>query len=105
MAENKENDELSPVINIGTCGLHTVHNSLKAGIKSSWWIVGKAMKAMWKLLNESPARREKCVAPGETSLFPLSFYGHRWCENKGCRTSRTIMGWLCQVFEIPYRIV
>ena len=29
MAENRENEELSPLIDIGTCGLHTVLNSLK----------------------------------------------------------------------------
>ena len=58
MAENRKTEELSPLIDIGTYGLHTVHNSLKAGIKSSRWIVGKVMKAMWKLLNEFPARRE-----------------------------------------------
>ena len=49
MVENRVT-ELSPLIDIGTCGLHTVHNSLKAGIKSARWIVGKVMKAMWKLL-------------------------------------------------------
>ena len=42
------------------------------------------MKAMWKLLNECPARREKYVALAETSLFPLPFCGHRWCKNKDC---------------------
>ena len=34
MAENRETEELSPLTDIGTSGLHTVHNSLKAGIKS-----------------------------------------------------------------------
>ena len=41
-------------MDIGACGLHTVHNSLKEGIESSRWIVGKVKKAIWKLLNESP---------------------------------------------------
>ena len=68
MAENRETEKLSPLIDTGTCRLHTVHNSLKAGIKSSRWIVGKVMKAMWKLLNESPARREKYVALAETNF-------------------------------------
>ena len=84
MEENRETEELSPLIDIGTCGLHTVHNSLKAGIKSSRWILGKVMKAMWKLLNQSPARREKYVALAETNLFLLPYCGHRWCENEDC---------------------
>ena len=82
MPKNRETKELSPLID--TYRLHTVHNSLKAGIKSSRWIVGKVMKTMWKLLNESPARRKKYVALVEINLFPLPFCGHRWCENEDC---------------------
>ena len=40
-ADNSETDKLSPLKHIGTCGLHTAHSSLKAGIKLSRWIVGK----------------------------------------------------------------
>ena len=39
---------------------------------------------MWKLLNESPAQREKYVALAETDFFPFPFSGYRWCENKDC---------------------
>ena len=46
MAENRETEELSPLIDIGTAGLHTIHSSLIAEIKSSGWIVGKVMKAI-----------------------------------------------------------
>ena len=45
MAENRETEEFAPLIDIGTCRLHTAHNSLKSGIKSSRWILGKVMKA------------------------------------------------------------
>ena len=83
-AENRETEELSPLTDIGTCGLHPVHNSLNAGIKSSRWNVGKVMKAMWKLLNKYAARREKYVALAEIDLFPLPFCGHRWCKNEDC---------------------
>ena len=48
MAEKRETGEFSPLMDSGTCRLHAVHNSLKAGIKSSRWTVGKVMKAMWK---------------------------------------------------------
>ena len=50
--------ELPPLVNIGTCGLHTIHGSMKAGVKKSGWNIGKTMKAMWKILDESPARRD-----------------------------------------------
>ena len=84
MAEKRETEALSPLVDTGTCGLNTVHNSSKAGIKSSRWIVGKLMKAMWKLRNESPVLKEKYVALAETNLFPLPFCGHRWCESDVC---------------------
>ena len=84
MAEKRETEALSPLVDTGTCGLNTVHNSSKAGIKSSRWIVGKLMKAMWKLLNESPVLKEKYVALTKTNLFPLPFCGHRWCESDVC---------------------
>ena len=74
MRENRETEELSPLIDTGICGLHIVLNNLKAGIKSSRWIVGKVMKTMWTLLNESLARREKYVALAKTNLFPLPFF-------------------------------
>ena len=84
MSENRETQGLSPFMAIRTCRLHAVHNSVKAGIKSYWWIVGKVMKAMWKLLNESLAWREKYVALEKTNLFPLLFCGLRWYENEDC---------------------
>ena len=50
IAESGETEVLSPLLDIETCGLHAVHNSLKLGIKSSRCIVGKIMKTMWKLI-------------------------------------------------------
>ena len=34
-AEKKESEELLPLIQIETCGLHTIHGSMKAGVKNS----------------------------------------------------------------------
>ena len=42
------------------------------------------MKAIWKLLNESSAQREKYLALTDTILFPLPFCEHRWYENEDC---------------------
>ena len=39
---------------------------------------------MYKLVNESPAQREKYLALAEISLFPLPFCGYRCCENEDC---------------------
>ena len=33
--EQRQEEELDPLIDIGTCGLHIIHGSLKAGAKAS----------------------------------------------------------------------
>ena len=80
----RELDELPKLADIGTCGLHTVHGSLKNGIKNSNWNIGKTLKAMTKLLDKSPARREKYEMVTESNVYPLPYCGHRWCENENC---------------------
>ena len=52
-AEKREAEELPPLIQIATCGLHTIHGSMKAGVKNSNWNIGKILKAAWKLLDGS----------------------------------------------------
>ena len=44
--DHRSYQELSALLYLGTCGLHTVHGSLKAGEKKSEWKVGKTLKAM-----------------------------------------------------------
>ena len=39
---------------------------------------------MSKLLEESPARRERYEMLTESKLYPLPYCGHRWCENENC---------------------
>lgn len=82
--EKRDLDEFPSLVDIGTCGLHTVHGSLKSGVKLSDWRIGKILKAMFKLLDESPARRDVFRSVTESDVFPLPFCGHRWCENEGC---------------------
>ena len=39
---------------------------------------------MTKLLDESPARREKYEMVTESNVYLLPYCGHRWCENENC---------------------
>ena len=39
--EHRRDAELNPLIDIGTCGLHTLHNSFKHGGKESNWSIKK----------------------------------------------------------------
>ena len=82
--EQRQEEELDPLIDIGTCGLHIIHGSLKAGAKASGWELNNLLKSMWQFLHDSPTRRETYENIAETLEYPLQFCGHRWCENEDC---------------------
>ena len=77
-------NELLSLLNIGTCGLHTVHGSLKAAVKSMDWSIGKVLKDKATVLNDSPARRDIFEKVSESNTYLLPYRGHSWCENKDC---------------------
>ena len=77
------------------------HFSLKNGIKSSGWEIGKILKAVFKLLDESPARRDIFRNVTESEVSPLPYCGHRWCENECC-LNRAEAVWQCFVKFIEY---
>ena len=39
--------KVDPLMDLGTCGPHVLHSSLKAGTKASEWELQKLLKAMW----------------------------------------------------------
>ena len=66
-------DYWTALINIGSCGLHVVHNSFKSGMDPTGWQVSSFLSSLYYLLKDAPARKE--------DLFPLKFVSHRWLEN------------------------
>ena len=74
-------DKYPDILNIGTCGLHTIHGSLKNAIKASNWMAGKILKSMHY---NTPARRETFEKITETNVYPLPYCSHRWCKNEDC---------------------
>ena len=54
-ASVQEEKELDPSIDLGTCGLHVVHSSMKVGAKASEWELQKLLKAMWQFIHDAPA--------------------------------------------------
>ena len=57
--EHRSDNELSRLINIGTCGLHTIHNSKKHGENSSGWKLNNLLQSIYKIFEEAPKRRKK----------------------------------------------
>lgn len=68
-------------LNIGSCGLHTVHNAFKAGIKNTGWNIEDFLTSLYHLFKDVPLRRAEYTAVSGSDLFPAKFCPVRWIEN------------------------
>jgi len=69
------------VLNIGSCGLHILHNAFKHGCFASKWEINNFLSSLYYLFKDSPARREDFVNISKADLFPKKFVNHRWLES------------------------
>ena len=83
---NKErmDRELSHLVSLGSCGLHTIHNSFKHGENATGWNLKKLLSSMFKIFHEGLSRCTdyEMLAEAQNSDYPLQFCGHRWVENE-----------------------
>ena len=70
--DRKEND-YPTILNIGSCGLHVIHGAFKTGVEATDWALNKILRAMWKLFDDSPARRDTYIEICEVCKFPLKY--------------------------------
>ena len=61
------------LIEISGCSLHTVHGVFQTGATKTGWELNKVLKAMHKIFNESPARRDVYLKEGSSGKFPIRF--------------------------------
>ena len=69
------------LLNIGSCGLHTVHNCFKQGVESTSWEISQILQALYILFKDTPARREDYTTITGSFDFPKKFCSIRWVEN------------------------
>ena len=69
------------LLDIGSCGLHIVHNAFKHGADSTEWEIGYILQSLYILFKDVPARREDFTVITGSEIFPLKFCSHRWVEN------------------------
>ena len=71
------------LVDIGTCGLHVVHVSLKTlAHKGTDWDIQKLLKPMWQFLHEAPVQRALYIS--ESLDYPVKICTHRWVQNENC---------------------
>ena len=67
------------LIDIGTCGLYTVHRNLQNEVSCSGWKIKYILKWVWNFLKDRPARREVYEKFTKANVYPLPY----------CKTEQT----------------
>ena len=62
-AETRKEEQRSRMIDLGTCGLHKLHNGFQHGEKVNGWELMSLLNATYKISHESPARRAVLLLP------------------------------------------
>ena len=79
--EERNAKDLPKLIDIGTCGLHTVHGGFKTGAEKTDWSLKKTLKSSYRILHDSPARRDDYESVSGSTKYPLAFCATRWIED------------------------
>lgn len=69
------------LLNVGSCGLHVLHNSFRAGSCAAGWDIEHTLLCLYWLFHDAPARHEDFVNATGCSIKMLKFCKHRWLEN------------------------
>lgn len=68
-------------VDVGSCGIHTLHGAFKTGCQEAPWRVDSFLSSLFYLFHHAPARREDYTKSTGSDIFPLKFCAHRWIEN------------------------
>lgn len=77
LGEQRAESQMASLLDIGTCGLHTVHRAFQTGGEKTDWKFDQYLKKAYKLFKDSPARREDFTEYTGTAVFPNKFCNHR----------------------------
>ena len=58
LSEGRMDRELSDLVSLGSCELHTIHNSVKHGVNATEWNLKKLHSSMFKIFHKSTSRRQ-----------------------------------------------
>ncbi|KAL3205778.1 hypothetical protein MRX96_052930 [Rhipicephalus microplus] len=81
MQEYQQQNHQVQCLDLGTCGLHTIHNAYRAGGVASKWGLENLLSSLSAIFHDAPARREDFSTVTGQVTFPLNFASHRWVEN------------------------
>ena len=82
LSEHRSESQLPCLEKTGSCGLHIISGSLHTGVDLSGWAIEALLRSLFKLFNDSPARRDVYIKLNDDSTFAQRFCGPRWVENE-----------------------
>ncbi|KXJ12053.1 hypothetical protein AC249_AIPGENE28772 [Exaiptasia diaphana] len=81
LSEQRAEPQMASLLDIGTCGLHTVHRAFQTGGETTDWKFDQYFTKRHKLFKDYPAGREDFTQYTGTTVFPMKFCNHRWLQN------------------------
>ena len=65
------------LIDIGSCGLHILHNAFQRGFDSTGWDIKSFLSSLYISFHDTPARRDDYMEIIKSNIFPLKFCATR----------------------------
>jgi len=69
------------MLDLGTCGIHTLHNSFKVAMQTSKWEIIEFLRAVYNTFKNVLARRSDDTKCSGSCKLPLKFCLVRWLQN------------------------
>lgn len=66
-----ENETSQKLINVGSCGLHQLHNSFKSAVNATTWDIQHILSSLYTLFKHTPARRQDYELVTKQDSYPL----------------------------------
>ena len=71
VSKERKGDEQHQLINIGSCGIHTIHGAFKTCAENPKWNIKQILKSTFQVFHDSPARRDDFESHRNKSLSTL----------------------------------
>ena len=70
-SKERKGDEQHYLINIGSCGLHTIPGAFKTSAENAKWNIKQTLKGAFQVFHDSPARRYDFESATGTKVYSL----------------------------------
>ena len=81
--------------------MHISHGAFQTDVTTTGWDLNKVLRALFKILDESPARRDVYLKEGTSGKFALKFCETRWIEDDDV-AERALEMWGSMVATVKY---